>query len=121
MNDATGTACGNDIKSLLDKGLAYLALDLPSQQLLPFIGSTTSKEETRGHNHIVLSRLLCPVRLLADFDQNPDEYDKIFLFYSNLTITSDIARRSSVATLNLMMKTFRRYFTLNPMDMILKT
>ena len=75
MNDATGTARGNDIKSLLDKGLAYLVLDLPNQQLQPFIGSTSSKEETRGHNHIVLSRLLCPVRLLADFDENPDEYD----------------------------------------------
>jgi hypothetical protein len=78
MNDATGTARGNDIKSLLDKGLAYLALDLPNQELLPFIGSTSSKEETRGHNHTLLSRLLCPVRLLGDFDLNPDEYDFFF-------------------------------------------
>ena len=74
MNDALSTAHGNDIKSLLDRGLAYLSMDLPDKQLLPLISPTSTKEETRGHNHIILSRLLCPVRLLADFDQNPDEY-----------------------------------------------
>lgn len=74
MNDAARSCRGNDIKSLIDRGLAYLALDLPREKLRPAIAPGKPKEGTRGHNHIVLSRLLCPVRLLEEFDKNPDEY-----------------------------------------------
>ncbi|KAF8914345.1 hypothetical protein CPB84DRAFT_1759022 [Gymnopilus junonius] len=57
MNDAAGSARGNDIKGLLDKGLV----------------------QARGHHHVVFSRLLCPVRLLKEFDKNHDEYRRKIL------------------------------------------
>ena len=74
MNDAAGSARGNDIKGLLDRGLVYLALDLPGHKLDLPISAASIKDQTRGHHHIILSQLLTPVRLLEDFDINPDEY-----------------------------------------------
>ena len=73
MNDAASGARGNDIKDLVDRGLVYVALDLPPGQKLD-ISPTMSKQEARGHNHILLSRLLCPVRLLEAFDEEPEAY-----------------------------------------------
>ncbi|KAF8871104.1 hypothetical protein CPB84DRAFT_1754174 [Gymnopilus junonius] len=74
MNDGAGQARGNDIKGLLDVGLAYLALDLPNKTLDPKIDLLKKKEATHGHHHLTLSRLLTPVRVLADYDKNPKEY-----------------------------------------------
>lgn len=71
MNDAASGARGNDIKDLLDRGLVYVALDLPHGQKLD-ISLTLSKQDARGHNHVLLSRLLCPVRLLEAFDEEPE-------------------------------------------------
>lgn len=73
MNDFVSNARGNDIKGLLDKGLVYIALDLPPGQKLD-IPATLPKEQARGHNNIILSRLLCPIRLLNEFDQDHDGY-----------------------------------------------
>ena len=73
MNDAASGARGNDIKDLCDRGLVYIALDLPPGQKLD-ISPTLSKQEARGHNHVVLSRLLCPVRFLEAFDKEPEVY-----------------------------------------------
>jgi hypothetical protein len=71
MNDAAGSARGNDIKGLLDRGLVYVALELPPGQKLD-VSATLSKEDARGHNNVLLSRLLCPVRLLTEFDEDPE-------------------------------------------------
>ena len=60
MNNAALGVRGNDIKDLVDRGLVYIALDLPPSQKLN-ISPTMSKQEARGHNHVPLSRLLCPV------------------------------------------------------------
>ena len=79
MNDAAGSARGNDIKGLLNRGLVYLALDLPGHKLEPTVSAASTKDQTHGHHHVVLSRLLTPVRLLKDFDKDPEEYVLIFI------------------------------------------
>ena len=73
MNDAASGARGNDIKDLCDRGLIYVALDLQPGQKLD-ISPTLSKQDARGHNNVHLSRLLCPVRLLQEFDEEPEVY-----------------------------------------------
>jgi hypothetical protein len=87
MNDAAGSARGNDIKGLLDRGLVYIAIDLPGNKLEPTISATSTKDQTRGHHHVILSRLLTPVRLLEDFDKNPEEYVLIItlIYYSYIS------------------------------------
>ncbi|KAF8906943.1 hypothetical protein CPB84DRAFT_1844077 [Gymnopilus junonius] len=62
MNDAARGAHGNDIKGLLTKGLIYVGHDLPGGKLEPPIDPEDNKDKVHGHNHIALSRLLCPVR-----------------------------------------------------------
>ena len=74
MNDAAGSACGNDIKGLLNRGLVYLVFYLPDHKLEPTISVASTKDQTCGHHHVVLSRLLTPVQLLEDFDKDFKEY-----------------------------------------------
>ncbi|KAF9544906.1 hypothetical protein CPC08DRAFT_755773 [Agrocybe pediades] len=71
MTDAANAARGDDIGSLLDKGLVYVALEQPGHVLTPPIHPNARKNESRGHHHPVLSRLLCPVRYLNEFDRDP--------------------------------------------------
>ena len=66
-------ARGADISSLREAGLEYIAMEQPDQTLLPKIKLGAEKKATRGHNHSVLSRLLCPVKHLKDYDENPVE------------------------------------------------
>jgi uncharacterized protein DUF6698 len=66
-------ARGADISTLREAGLEYVALEQPNEVLLPKIRRGADKKMTRGHNHPVLSRLLCPVALLEDYDAEPDE------------------------------------------------
>ena len=63
-----------------EKGLSYIELELPDKQLIPRIDPAAQKSSVRGHNHVVLSRLLCPVKYLAEFDANPAEYYVFFSF-----------------------------------------
>ena len=73
MHTAASAACGNDIASLNIHGLKYVALEQPGKQIVPDIAPDSYKRASRGYNHPVTSRLLCPACLLQDFDANPDE------------------------------------------------
>lgn len=73
MHIAAAAARGDDIASLNNYGLKYIALEQPGKQLLPNIAPDADKTTSRGHNHPVLSRLLCPARLLQEFDADPTE------------------------------------------------
>jgi hypothetical protein len=73
MHTAAAGARGDDIASLSCSGLKYVALKQPNKQLIPDIPPDADKRSSRGHNHPVLSRLLCPVRLLGEFDEDPTE------------------------------------------------
>jgi len=73
MNDAVTAARGADISSLSEKGIYYIELE-QKEGLIPKLDPAAPKTSTRGHNHPVLSRLLCPVRYLAEFDAEPAEY-----------------------------------------------
>jgi hypothetical protein len=73
MHIAAAAARGDDIASLNNYGLKYIALEQPGKQLLPDIAPDADKTTSRGHNHPVLSRLLCPARLLQEFDADPTE------------------------------------------------
>jgi hypothetical protein len=73
MHTAAAAARGDDIASLNNHGLKYIALEQPGKQLVPDIAADADKTLSRGHNHPIMSRLLCPARLLQEFDANPDE------------------------------------------------
>ena len=73
LNDAVTATRGADISSLREKGLYYIELEQPDQQLNPRLDPAAPKSSTRGHHHPVLSRLLCPVKYLAEFDADPAE------------------------------------------------
>ena len=60
MHIAAAAARGDDIASLNNHGLKYIAPD-------------ADKMASHGHNHPVFSRLLCPARLLQEFDANTTE------------------------------------------------
>jgi len=66
-------ARGADISTLREAGLEYVALEQPDEVLVPKIRRGAEKKTTRGHNHLVLSRLLCPVVLIKDYDAEPEE------------------------------------------------
>jgi len=66
-------ARGADISTLREAGLEYVALEQPNEMLGPKIRRGAEKKTTRGHNHPVLSRLLCPVVLIEDYDTEPEE------------------------------------------------
>jgi hypothetical protein len=73
MHIAAAAARGDDIASLNNHGLKYIALEQPGKQLVPDIAPDADKTASRGHNHPVFSRLLCPAQLLQDFDADPIE------------------------------------------------
>ena len=73
MHTAASAARGDDIASLNIHGLKYVALEQPGKQIVPDIAPDSDKRASRGYNHPVTSRLLCPACLLQDFDANPDE------------------------------------------------
>lgn len=70
MTKALGSARSDDASSLKEAGLAYIALDTPGLRIEPIIPPKASKSE-RGFTHPVLARLLCPMRLVSDFDTDP--------------------------------------------------
>ena len=72
MTQAVGSARSDDISSLRTDGLAYIAVDLPTKVIDPPIQPKAPKAATRGFNHPVLGRLLCPIKHLKDFD-NPEK------------------------------------------------
>ena len=70
MHIAAAAAWGDDITSLNNHGLKYITLEQPGKQLVPDIAPDADKMASHGHNHHVFSRLLCPARLLQEFDAN---------------------------------------------------
>ncbi|KAF8148267.1 hypothetical protein B0H34DRAFT_737596 [Crassisporium funariophilum] len=79
LNEAVTAARGADISSLREAGLEYVALEEANEILLPKIRHGADKKTTRGYNHPVLARLLCPVKYLPEFDAEPEEFRKKLL------------------------------------------
>ena len=73
MHTAAAGAQGDDIGSLSCSGLKYIALEQPNKKLVTDIPPDADKRLSRGHNHPVLLKLLCPVCLLEEFDADPTE------------------------------------------------
>lgn len=82
MSKAMGSARSDDCSSLRDTGLSYIAMDLPTRRLEPHIPPHADKGSHRGFQHPDLARLLCPMRMLSEFDANPAEY-----FFHNMHMT----------------------------------
>ncbi len=74
LNDAVTAVRGSDISSLCEKGIYYIELEQPDQQLNLKLNPAAPKNSTCSHHHLVLSRLLCPVKYLAEFDADPAEW-----------------------------------------------
>ena len=53
MHIAAAAARGDDITSLNNHGLKYIALEQPGKQLVPDIAPDADKMASRGHNHPV--------------------------------------------------------------------
>ena len=73
MHIAAAAAQGDNIASLNNHGLKYIALEQPGKQLVPNITPDSDKTASHGYNHPVLSHLLCPAHLLQEFDGDPIE------------------------------------------------
>ena len=73
MHIAAAAAWGDDIASLNNHGMKYIALEQPGKQLVPDIPPDADKTASHGHNHHVLSCLLCPAHLLQEFDADTNE------------------------------------------------
>uniref|UniRef100_A0A8H8CJA8 Uncharacterized protein n=1 Tax=Psilocybe cubensis TaxID=181762 RepID=A0A8H8CJA8_PSICU len=71
MFAASGAARSEDISSLTDKIIIYINEGDPDHKVLPEISAKLKKSETRGFNHLVLGRILCPARLVHQFDADP--------------------------------------------------
>jgi len=71
MTQALGNARSDDCGSLREDGLAYVALESPGKLLQPPIAAKSPKSGIRGFNHLILGRLLCPIKYLAEFDEDP--------------------------------------------------
>jgi hypothetical protein len=56
-----------------EAGLEFVALEQPDEMLVPKIRRGAEKKMTEGHNRPLLSRLLCPVILIKDYNADPDE------------------------------------------------
>ncbi|GLB41608.1 hypothetical protein LshimejAT787_1002080 [Lyophyllum shimeji] len=67
MSESAARARSDDIGSLRDAGLAYVELDT---KLDPSIPPRSQKSEHRGFRNLTTARLLCPVRVLAEFKAN---------------------------------------------------
>ena len=72
MTSAVGVARSDDCGSLKEIGLAYAALEVGLNGLVPSIAPKTTKAATRGWNHPILGRLLCPAKHLVEFDNDPE-------------------------------------------------
>ena len=71
MTQALGNARSDDCGSLREDGLAYVAIDTPGKVIQPPIVAKTPKSGMQGFNHLVLGRLLCPIKYVAKFDEDP--------------------------------------------------
>ncbi|KAF9555025.1 hypothetical protein CPC08DRAFT_766259 [Agrocybe pediades] len=74
LDKAANAARSEDIHSLREDVLHYIALTMPDERLEPHIPPRARKKDTRGFNHIRLARLLCPVSKLGEFDKAPEKY-----------------------------------------------
>jgi hypothetical protein len=79
MNAAAGAARSEDISSLKEAILSYAAVHSPEGELKPQINLSSSKSDTRGFNHPMLARLLCPIQYLDQFDENPKQFVSLML------------------------------------------
>jgi hypothetical protein len=79
MNTAAGAARSEDISSLKEAILSYAAVHSPEGELRPQINLSSSKSDTRGFNHPMLARLLCPIQYLDQFDDNPEQFVSLML------------------------------------------
>jgi hypothetical protein len=83
MNSKLSSACSDDVSSLKDNALHYIALG----PLEPAFPPKSKKSGVRGFKHPVLGRLLCPVKYLEDFDRDPQEYGGfIFVVYVHFRV-----------------------------------
>ena len=73
MHIAAAAARGDDIASLSNHGLKYIALEQPGKQLVVNITPDLDKTASHGHNHPVTSCLLCPAHLRKEFDADSTE------------------------------------------------
>ncbi|THU94753.1 hypothetical protein K435DRAFT_966736 [Dendrothele bispora CBS 962.96] len=76
MNSALSGARSDDIKTLRNDILAYVALHLGIDSLTPPINAKSSKSTTCRFNHPELGRLLCPTPLVAEYDKNLESFLK---------------------------------------------
>jgi hypothetical protein len=73
MNSSAEAAQSDNISSLEEAILGYTTHFLPEHELWPQINSSSSKSDTRGFNHLMLSCLLCLIQYLEQFDEDPEQ------------------------------------------------
>ena len=75
MNATLSQSRSNDIGAIKESIVSYVTkvkTILPEGHLVPAIFASDEKSETRGFNHPMLTRFLCPVESYADLMADPD-------------------------------------------------
>ncbi|KAA1471035.1 hypothetical protein DENSPDRAFT_836974 [Dentipellis sp. KUC8613] len=73
ITQAANSARTDDAGSLRYVGLNYVPRELHKDALIPPIPKQATKAD-RGFNHPMLARLLCPRKLLEQFDEDPNKF-----------------------------------------------
>ena len=74
MSQAAAQARSDDVSSLRDHGLSYVAAMMPDNVLVPNILAKSKKSQTCGFLHPQLGSLLCPVDKHNDYIKDVDRY-----------------------------------------------
>jgi hypothetical protein len=80
MSQAAVQGHSNDISSLCDSGLSYVAALMPGGMLLPSIHVKERKSITHGFLHPQLGGLLCPIDQYNKYIKDSDKYMLFSLF-----------------------------------------
>jgi len=88
MIAASAVARSEDISNLFTAILVYIGEADPDDKVIPEISAHVKKSESRGFKHPVLARLLCPIKYLDKFKENPAEYCLDYLYYYPVLISS---------------------------------
>jgi hypothetical protein len=75
MQDVIGQICSEDASKLKPYIGHYVALDAENEPLKPAIYSDNQKSHTKiGMNHPQLATMLCPIKHLAAYCEDPKKY-----------------------------------------------
>ncbi|TFK31267.1 hypothetical protein BDQ12DRAFT_729703 [Crucibulum laeve] len=73
LSSAAAAACQEDTAAFKNRILSYIPLDMLNRVLQPPLTSAHAKS-LQGFNHLQIARLLCPIKWLEKFNNDPNAF-----------------------------------------------